>query len=130
MRVTYERADDLLSESRIFEVLNRLRRAAARLFATSGRREQVGADRHSIATSNENKNHTWENFSLKEEVRRLEERYIRLALKDSEGRVSHAAKLLGFDDHGSLNSLLKNKYPHLRAARLPASPRKRSIVRR
>jgi len=25
---------------------------------------------------------------------------------------------------------LKNKYPHLRAARLPAAPRKRSIIRK
>jgi DNA-binding NtrC family response regulator len=80
--------------------------------------------------SDENSIHLWENFSLKDEVRRLEERYIRRALEDSEGRVSQAAKLLGFEDHGSLNSLLKNKYPHLRAARLPPSPRKRSIIRR
>jgi tetratricopeptide (TPR) repeat protein len=138
MRITYERADKFLSESQHPEVLTRLRRVAAKVFAADDRREEEGDKRRSFAISqavkdaphSEHAKTRWENFSLKEEVRRLEERYIRLALEDSEGRVSHAAKLLGFEDHGSLNSLLKNKYPHLRAARLPASPRKRSIIRR
>jgi tetratricopeptide (TPR) repeat protein len=134
MRTTYERADHFLSGSQDAEVLTRLRGAAAKLCAASGRKdheqdtasEALGLARH----SEEDHKHTWENFSLRAEVRQIEERFIRLALEESEGRVSHAAKLLGFEDHGSLNSLLKNKYPHLRAARLPSTPRKRSIIRR
>ena len=133
--VAYERADELLSESQHPEILTRLRRAAAKVLASDSLRNKEKSDERPamLAAVDETKGsdkHTWENFSLKEEVRRLEERYIRLALEDAEGRVSHAAKLLGFEDHGSLNSLLKNKYQHLRAARLPASPRKRSIIRR
>ena len=134
LRVAYERADQLLSESQHPEILTRLRRAATKVFAADSLRNKKseGPPATSVAVDETRRSdkHTWENFSLKEEVRRLEERYIRLALEDAEGRVSHAAKLLGFEDHGSLNSLLKNKYQHLRAARLPASPRKRSIIRR
>jgi tetratricopeptide (TPR) repeat protein len=133
-RLAYERADGLLSDSQHPEVLTRLRRAAAKVLASeqqlsAGSVSTPGVVRESSDAEKKGR-HTWENFSLKDEVRRLEERYIRRALEDAEGRVSQAAKLLGFEDHGSLNSLLKNKYPHLRAARLPASPRKRSIIRR
>jgi tetratricopeptide (TPR) repeat protein len=135
LRAAYERADELLFESQHPEILTRLRRAAAKVFAADSLRYKEKNEGHPDMSAADDKTersdkHTWEDFSLKEEVRRLEERYIRLALEDSEGRVSHAAKLLGFEDHGSLNSLLKNKYQHLRVARLPASPRKRSIIRR
>jgi len=135
LRVAYERGDELLSESQHPEILMRLRRAAAKVFAADSLRNKEKSETGPamLAVVNETQRsdkHTWENFSLKEEVRRLEERYVRLALEAAEGRVSHAAKLLGFEDHGSLNSLLKNKYQHLHAARLPASPRKRSIIRR
>ncbi len=134
MRVTYERADNYLSESQDLEVLTRLRRAAVKVFAAADRQdEQTGRSPRPSSgdpnNANQNKVDRWKNFSLKEQVRQLEERYIRSALEDSEGRVSHAAKLLGFEDHGSLNSLLK-KYPHLRASRLPSTPRKRSLIRR
>lgn len=140
MRTTYERADGFLCDSHHPEVLTRLRCAAAKVLAADERRGE-GDKPRSFDTSgivraaghsetDENRKQAWGNFSLKEEVRQLEERYIRLALEDSEGRVSQAARLLGFEDHGSLNSLLKNKYPHLRSARLPPHPRKRSIIRR
>ncbi|HMF55771.1 MAG TPA: helix-turn-helix domain-containing protein [Pyrinomonadaceae bacterium] len=70
----------------------------------------------------------WKDFSLKEEVRRIEERYIEMALKESKGRVSHAAKLLGLKHHESLSSLIATKHPHLIQARTPRTPRKRSII--
>lgn len=139
MRMIYERADSFLSESQHPEVLTRLRRAAAKLLAAVDRSvdedrlsaDKSGAARASVPPATKKRNEqSWENFSLKEEVRRIEERYIREALEESGGRVSKAARLLGFEDHGSLNSLLKNKYPHLRDARLPPSPRKRSLIRR
>ena len=71
----------------------------------------------------------WEGFSLKEEVRRFEARFIELALKEARGRVSQAARLLGFKHHESLASLLENRHRDLLAARLPATPRRRSIIR-
>ena len=134
IRTAYERADHFLSESHDADVVTRLRHAAAKVVTAFDHHDEKSRKERSdissnLARANKNTRHSWENFSLKEEVRQLEERYIRLALEDSEGRVSHAAKLLGFEDHGSLNSLLKNKYPHLRTARLPQTPRRRSIIR-
>jgi transcriptional regulator with PAS, ATPase and Fis domain len=70
----------------------------------------------------------WENFSLREEVRRIERRFIELALKDAEGHVSKAARLLGFKHHQSLNSLLEGKHQTLHSERLPAKPRRRSLI--
>jgi tetratricopeptide (TPR) repeat protein len=139
-RAIYQRADGLLARAQHPDVLIRLRRAAAKLLAEDRERTESEESKPSTASARkkegghpadpESIKETWEGFSLKDEVRRLEERYIRQALSESEGRVSQAAKLLGFDDHGSLNSLLKNKHPHLRAARLPPAPRKRSLIRR
>ncbi len=128
IQFSYRRADELLTASPHLEILERLRHAARRALAVrSVHAEQQIA--HEQTQKNEEAN-SWENFSLKEEVRRLEERYIESALKEAEGRVSHAAKLLGFDDHGSLNSLLKNKHKRLLAVRVPATPRKRSLIRK
>jgi DNA-binding NtrC family response regulator len=71
----------------------------------------------------------WEGFSLKEEVRRFEARFIELALKEARGHVSKAARLLGFRHHESLTSLLETKHRDLLEARIPAMPRRRSIMR-
>jgi transcriptional regulator with GAF, ATPase, and Fis domain/Tfp pilus assembly protein PilF len=71
----------------------------------------------------------WANFSLKEEVQRFEERLIEKALRDAQGKVSNAARLLGFKHHESLNWRLKNRNKNLLAARTPAKPRKRSIIK-
>lgn len=72
----------------------------------------------------------WANFSLKEEVRLLEERFIELALKHTKGMVSRAAKLLGFKHHESLRYRLEHTNKNLLPARKSAKPRKRSIIRR
>ena len=71
----------------------------------------------------------WLNFSLKEEVNNIEQRFIEMALKDADGMVSRAARLLGFKYHESLNSLLKHRFPHLLGARTPVTTRRRSIIR-
>jgi transcriptional regulator with PAS, ATPase and Fis domain len=71
----------------------------------------------------------WANFSLKEEVQRFEERLIEKALRDAQGKVSNAARLLGFKHHESLNWRLKNRNKNLLGARTPAKPRRRSIIK-
>jgi len=71
----------------------------------------------------------WANFSLKEEVQHFEERLIEKALRDARGKVSNAARLLGFKHHESLNWRLKNRNKGLLAARTPVKPRKRSIIK-
>ncbi len=70
----------------------------------------------------------WEGFSLKDEIHRIERRFIELALKDANGKVSHAARLLGYKHHESLNSLLKNRHRELLNARKPVTRRRRSII--
>jgi DNA-binding NtrC family response regulator len=72
----------------------------------------------------------WVDFSLKEEVRLFEERFIELALKHTQGMISRAARLLGFKHHESLTYRLEAKHKNLRTARTPAKPRKRSIINR
>jgi transcriptional regulator with PAS, ATPase and Fis domain len=71
----------------------------------------------------------WANFSFREEVQRFEERLIEKALRDAQGKVSNAARLLGFKHHESLNWRLKNRNKGLLSARTPAKPRKRSIIK-
>ena len=71
----------------------------------------------------------WNNFSLREAVRRYEAHLIERALKDADGMVSKAAQYLGFKHHHSLISLLKHRHKHLLHVRTPIVPRKRSIIR-
>jgi hypothetical protein len=70
----------------------------------------------------------WEGFSLKAETRRFERPFVELALRAAAGKVSHAAKLLGFAQANQLNSLLKTKHPDLLEARTPVVKRRRSII--
>jgi hypothetical protein len=72
----------------------------------------------------------WEGFSLKEELREPEKRFIELALQAAEGKISVAARLLGLNHNEILTSIIKSRYPELLAARLPPIPRKRSIIRK
>ena len=72
----------------------------------------------------------WAEFSLKGELREPEKRFIELALKAAEGKISIAARLLGFNHNELLTSIIKSRYPDLLAARTPTLPRKRSIIRK
>jgi CheY-like chemotaxis protein len=65
---------------------------------------------------------TWDGFSLRKEVTKLERILIERALRDAGGSVSTASKLLGFKHHQSLIGLLNNRHREL----LP----RRSVVRR
>ena len=132
-RSLYQKADEFLKDSQEMGTLWRLCRAARSLLAEN--RSEEKTERHFYRAGNQPSQKDaaedrWHKFSLKEEVRRLEEHYIQLALRDAGGRVSHAAKLLGFADHGSLNSILKNRHGSLLSARIPATPRRHSIIRK
>ena len=72
----------------------------------------------------------WAEFSLRDELRQPEKRFIELAFKAAEGKISIAARLLGFNHNELLTSIIKSRYPELLAARTPAVPRKRSIIRK
>lgn len=72
----------------------------------------------------------WSEFSLKDEFRQPEKRFIELALKAAGGKISVAARLLGLEHNERLTSIIKSRYPELLAARTPPISRKRSIIRK
>jgi tetratricopeptide (TPR) repeat protein len=72
----------------------------------------------------------WAEFSLKGELREPEKRFIELALRAAEGKISIAARLLGFNHNELLTSIIKSRYPDLLAVRTPTVPRRRSIIRK
>ncbi len=71
----------------------------------------------------------WAEFSLVEEVRLYEERLIEHALKESHGRVTRAAHLLGLS-HQNLIAIIESRHKRLLDLRTPVKPRRRSIVKR
>lgn len=133
LRELYERADSLLAGARNMDVLARLN-ACARLVlkAVAARPE---APRQAAPTAIPAENffaplaRGWDGFSLKKEVRRYEAALIERALKESEGVVSRAAQMLGFEHYQTLIALLNNRHKHLLHARTPIVPRRRSIIR-
>lgn len=67
---------------------------------------------------------------LVEEVRKLERHYIEEALRSSRGRITAAARLLGFKHHQSLVTMINSRHKDLLAARLPARKRHKPIIRK
>jgi transcriptional regulator with PAS, ATPase and Fis domain len=71
----------------------------------------------------------WAEFSLPEEVRLYEERFIERALKESHGRVTQAARLLGIK-HQNLIAIIKARHQRLLQLRTPVQQRGHSIIKR
>lgn len=110
---TFQSAVDLLAASRNMATHARLSACAARVLSLAGLL---------VVTP------TWENFSLKEALRRYEGRIIERALRDAGGVVTRAAHLLGFKHHNSLINIINSRHKELRGARTPIEPRKRSLI--
>jgi tetratricopeptide (TPR) repeat protein len=70
----------------------------------------------------------WPRFSLKEALHRYEAHFIQLALKDTDGKVTPAAHLLGLPGHQPLQFILNNRHKNLLSDRTPIVPRKRSFT--
>jgi tetratricopeptide (TPR) repeat protein len=69
-----------------------------------------------------------EGFTLPEALRQYEARYIRRALHESGGRVTHAAKRLGIS-YQKLQYLLETRHKDLAPERTPAEKRLRSVIK-
>jgi transcriptional regulator with PAS, ATPase and Fis domain len=69
----------------------------------------------------------WAGCSFEEEVLRFESSLIKLALENSKGSVTQAARLLGVT-HQRLGSMLQGRHKNLLPAKKPAQQRKRSII--
>ena len=72
----------------------------------------------------------WDGFSLKDAVRRYEAHLIKLALKETGGMVTAAARLLGFRHHQSLITLIGSRHKELieTGARAPVRSRRRHLI--
>jgi CheY-like chemotaxis protein len=66
--------------------------------------------------------HSWDGFSMRSEIEKIEKGLIERALRDAGGSVTKASQLLGFHHHQSLISLLNNRHREM----LP----QRSVVKR
>jgi CheY-like chemotaxis protein len=113
LSITFQRAIDLLAASRNMGTHARLSACAGRALFLSSMLPMPP---------------TWENFSLREALRRYEGHIIERALKDAGGIVTRAAHLLGFKQHTSLINRLNSRHRELLSARTPVEPRKQSLI--
>jgi len=72
---------------------------------------------------------TWDGFSLKRYIRDGERSVIERALRDAEGSVTKASRLLGFKHHQSLISLINGRHKDLLDSRSKVRNRRRHIVK-
>ena len=71
---------------------------------------------------------SWQDFSLRREIKKIESRFIEQALRDSGGSVSKASRLLGFKHHQSLISLLGARHQDLQDHRSIKRKRNRHLI--
>ncbi len=101
----YESAADLLERSQDPSASKRLISCARRVI------DALAAAEHEQKTDAQK--HSWEGFSFKQEIVKIEKTLIERALRDSGGSVSKAARLLGFKHHQSLISLIQGRHKDL-----------------
>jgi CheY-like chemotaxis protein len=114
----YQSAADLLQRSQDPSVGKRLIACARRVIEELGK--SGGVDHKALENS-------WEGFSFKEEVLKSERALIERALRDANGSVTRAARLLGFRHHQSLISLINSRHKELLKTRTAVRKRRRHI---
>ena len=115
LQAAYERAREWLADSQSKGVLRRLNKAAGQ-FVSSLRSELSAEDATEILLT--------KNFHLQDKVVKYERSIIRQALAQSNGRVTHAASLLGLTYQG-LAYVIKSRHPDLLKQRSPVRRRAR-----
>jgi tetratricopeptide (TPR) repeat protein len=118
MRATYEQADTWIGATEHIPTLQRMRavsRLVVRAMRQAGEMPAPGLKRSLRST-------------LKEVVRRYEHDYIEQALEQTEGKVSHAARLLGLP-YQTLAYMLQHRHKDLMPKRTPIIRRHKSIMR-
>ncbi|HEV7395326.1 MAG TPA: response regulator [Pyrinomonadaceae bacterium] len=117
LKKTVDRAGQLLANTQDLSVLKRLAKCTGQVLA------------HVHASPRFPGKVDWPNFSFKKILLEYEAHFIDLALEESGGVVSRAARLLGFNHHQSLLSLLNGRHETLRQRDTPIVPRRRSIIK-
>ncbi len=115
----YESAVDLLESSQDPSAKKRLVSCARAVIAALTAAED---DQDSEA-----KEHSWEGFSFRQEVVKIERALIERALRDTGGSVTKAARLLGFKHHQSLIALINTRHKNLLNTRSAIRKRRRHI---
>src|SRR5437868_9503642 len=70
---------------------------------------------------------TWEGFSFKREVLKIEKKFIERALRDAGGSVTRASRLLGFRHHQSLIALINSRHRDLLGTRSAVRKRRHHL---
>jgi CheY-like chemotaxis protein len=114
----YQSAADLLQRSQDPSVGKRLIACARTVIEALGNSE---------SENREAPEHSWEGFSFKEKILDCERALIERALRDANGSVTRAARLLGFRHHQSLISLINSRHKELLKTRTAVRKRRRHI---
>ena len=77
--------------------------------------------------NSEAKKHSWEGFSFRKEILRIESALIERALRDAGGSVTKAARLLGFGHHQSLIALINSRHRELLQTRSAVRKRRQHL---
>lgn len=115
----YDRASRLLADSRRPGVRERLSECALRFIKARASSLGISEESDDCEEGAGLKHGDWDGFSLKREVLRYEAELIERALREADGSVSRAAKLLGFRHHQTFVALLNNRHRELLHVRNP-----------
>jgi len=115
LQAAYQQAREWLADSQSLDVLLRLNAAAGKL-AASVRRELSRDEAVDILLTKP--------YDLDQKLKEYEHDLIKQALIQSDGKVSHAAKLLRKSYQG-LGKMIETKHPDLIPLRTPVRPRSR-----
>jgi len=112
MRATIDQVGVLLETTKDISTLRRLAKTFQSLFLAQA----------APATPD------WTNFSFRQSVLRYEGSLITLALNQSGGSVTKAARLLGFKHHQSLVAIIDTRHSELLSKRLPVRKRRQHLM--
>jgi CheY-like chemotaxis protein/tetratricopeptide (TPR) repeat protein len=114
----YESAADLLDRSQDPSTSKRLIACARMVIGALGAEDNKPLDLGEPS---------WENFSFRQEIKKLEKAVIERALRDAGGSVTKASKLLGFRHHQSLISLINGRHNELLRIRSAVQKRRHHL---
>ena len=114
----YEMAVSLLKDSQDPNTTKRLIRCALKLLDILTVPEPVEPQLDEIS---------WQGFSFKREVLKIEKTFIERALRDAGGSVTKAARLLGFRHHQSLIALINSRHRDLLGTRSAVRKRRHHL---
>ncbi len=118
LAVIYQSAVELLERSQDPSATRRLISCARQVIEALGSAEDE---------EKKSKEQSWEGFSFKQQILDCERALIERALRDAGGSVTRAARLLGFNHHQSLISLINSRHKELLKTRTAVRRRRRHL---